>query len=145
MSAIGSGVTLICGNQLDGEAPLGGAAGAQRPAMTPLIMAPGDVATLSHFVGRKAWQIIVTDDNGNVQSSADFPASQTLNARPSHDEITITNFTVDLKSVFIAIRWQENSVEAQLFPVGSLNDEGDRTATVGNATVVIANVERRTA
>jgi hypothetical protein len=138
MSAIGTGVTLICGNQLDGEAPIGGAAGAQRPAMTPIVMNGGDVASLSHFVGRKAWQIIVTDDNGNVQSSADFPAVQVLNARPLPDALSVTNSSGGPKSVFIAIRWQENSVEAQLFPVGDLNDEQrNRTATVGNATVSI--------
>lgn len=138
MSAIGTGVTLICGNQLDGEAPIGGAAGAQRPAMIPITMFVGDIVSLSHFVGRRAWQIIVTDSNGNVQSSSDFPAFQVLNARPLPDAISITNNSGAVKSVFISIRWQENSVEAQLFPVGDLNDEQrNRTATVGNATVSI--------
>ena len=101
MSAIGSGVTLIAGSQLDNLAPLS--------------VSSGDVVTFSHYVGKKAWQIVVTDDNGNIRS--DMPAIQTLNARPAADTIAITaGATAD---IFISIRWQENSVEASMIPVDS--------------------------
>jgi hypothetical protein len=101
MSAIGSGVTLIAGSQLDN--------------LTPISVASGDTITFSHFVGKKAWQIVVTDDNGNIRS--DMPATQTLNARPAADTIEIV--AGDTADIFISIRWQENSVEASMIPVGS--------------------------
>lgn len=135
MSAIGSGVALICGNQLDGIAPAGA-----RDAMIPVSVAQGDIISLEHFVGRKAWQIIVTDANGNVLPSADFPAVQTLGVRPAPDTVNITVVTDTVSEIIVAVRWQENSTEAQLFAIGSLNaDEGPRTATIGNATVTITN------
>jgi hypothetical protein len=133
MSAIGSGVALICGNQLDGIAPAG-----TRDAMIPVSVAVGDVITLSHFVGRKAWQILITDPNGNLLPSADFPAVQTLGVRPAPDTVAITVSSDLFSEVIIAVRWQENSTEAQLFSVGSVNaEEGPRTATIGNATLTI--------
>jgi hypothetical protein len=101
MSAIGSGVTLIAGSQLDN--------------LSPISVASGDTVTFSHFVGKKAWQIVVTDDNGNIRS--DMPATQTLNARPAADTIEIV--AGDAADIFISIRWQENSVEASMIPVDS--------------------------
>ena len=101
MSAIGSGVTLIAGSQLDN--------------LTPISVSGGDTVTFSHFVGKKAWQIIVTDDDGNIRS--DMPATQTLNARPAADTIAIAVGAT--ASIFISIRWQENSVEASMIPVDS--------------------------
>lgn len=136
MSAIGSGVTLICGNQLDGFAGSPTPAGIA-PSMFPVTLAQSDVLTLSHFVGRKAWQVIITDDNGNVIPAANIAVAQTLQARPLPDLLTVTKSSVGAQNVFVAIRWQENSVEAQLFPVGQLGSEGTRTATSGNATVTI--------
>lgn len=136
MSAIGQGVTIICGNQLDGVAPP-----TDRDAMVPVNLGPFDQVTLSHYVGRKAWQIVISDENGNVMSSGDFPAFQLLNARPAPDIVTVSNQTGEPATVFISIRWQENSVEASLFPVGSLNEQQrDRTSTVGNAFVSISNM-----
>lgn len=126
MSAIGSGVALICGSQLD--------------AMQPVSVAVGDVITLSHFVGRKAWQIIVTDPNGNVLPSSDFPASQVLGVRPAPDTVSINVSSDSFSEIIVSMRWQENSAEAQLFAIGSLNAEsGPRSATIGNATVTITN------
>ena len=140
MSAIGQGVTLICGNQLDGYAGTPAPAGV-RDAMVPVTLAFGDQVTLSHFVGRKAWQIIVTDDDGNVQPASAFPAQQVLQARPAPDLVQVWNLSGINKNVFIAIRWQENSTEAALFPIGSMNDEQrDRTSTVGNATATVTYV-----
>jgi len=138
MSSIGSGVTLICGNQLDGFAGSPTPSGVA-PSMFPVTLAQFDVLTLSHFVGRKAWQVIITDDNGNVVPATAISVTQTLQARPLPDLVAISKSSSGSQDVFIAIRWQENSVEAQLFPVGELNSEGTRTSTSGNATVTIVN------
>jgi hypothetical protein len=102
MSAIGQGVTIIAGSQLDG--------------MSPIALATGDVITFSHYVGKKAWQIVVTDAEGNILT--DMPAVQTLNARPAADTIAFAG-APDARSVFLSIRWQENSVEASMIPVDS--------------------------
>jgi hypothetical protein len=140
MSAIGSGVTIICGNQLDGFAGSPPPAGV-REAMVPITLNAGDQITVSHFVGRKAWQVLITDADGNIQTTSDFTVSQTLLARPLPDTIQIDNVFGGTKTVFIAIRWQENSVEASLIPVNSLDDEeGSRSSTVGNVTVTIENI-----
>lgn len=138
MSAIGSGITIICGNQLDGFAGSPSPAGV-REAMVPVYLGSDDQMTISHFVGRKAWQIIITDDSGNMQSAADFPAVQVLGSRPAPDTIQITN-TSSAKRVFVSIRWQEASAEAQLIAVGGLNDEGQRSASSGLVSVSIVNV-----
>jgi len=102
MSAIGQGVTIIAGSQLDG--------------MTPIALSGGDVVTFSHYVGKKAWQIVVTDEEGNILT--DMPAVQTLGTRPAADTIVFAA-APDTRSVFFSIRWQENSVEASMIPVGS--------------------------
>lgn len=102
MSAIGSGVTIIAGSQLDG--------------MSPIALVAGDIVTFSHYVGKKAWQIVVTDAEGNIKT--DMPATQTLNARPAADTIAFAA-SPGTRSVFFSIRWQENSVEASMIPVGS--------------------------
>ena len=141
MSAIGSGVTIICGNQLSGYADAHPPAGV-REAMVPLRFDAGDQLTVLHYVGRKAWQVLITDANGNVQTTADFDVSQSLEARPDPDSIQITNVFGGTKTVFISLRWQENSVEASLIPVNALNSEsGPRVSTVGNVTVTIENIE----
>ena len=69
--------------------------------------------------------------------SADYLATQTLNARPAADTISIACAAANL--IFINIRWEENSTEAALFPVGQLNSEGTRTSSIGSATVTIIN------
>jgi hypothetical protein len=102
MSAIGSGVTIIAGSQLDG--------------MTPIALVAGDVITFSHYVGKKAWQIVVTDAEGNILT--DMAATQTLGTRPAPDTIAFAA-SPGTRSVFLSIRWQENSVEASMIPVGS--------------------------
>jgi hypothetical protein len=135
MSAIGQGVTLICGNQLDGYAGSPPASGV-REAMVPVTFNPFDEMTLSHYVGRKAWQILISDDNGAIQTG--FIINQTLGARPAPDTVFIKNQSVAVKNVFISIRWQENSTEAALFSVGGLNDEQQtRTSTVGNVSITL--------
>lgn len=147
MSAIGSGVLLLCGNQLDGfvgtvppASPPSGVAN----AMTPLAVAFGGTVTVSHYVRRKAWQVLVSDDNGNVLPMSQAPApgsfsvSQTLSGSSAPDTIVIS--CGQTANVFIAVRWQENSVEAQLFPISVLNDGQDtpRTNTTSQGTVTVA-------
>lgn len=148
MSAIGQGVSLICGNQLDGFAGSPTPAGLA-PAMFPLNVANNDVITVSHYVRRKAWQVIITDADGNVQPSDGFGVAganyftitQTLSGSAAPDTISIACFlpTALTKSIFVAIRWQENSTEASLIPVGSLNSQGTRSVTVGTTTVTVIN------
>lgn len=143
MSAIGSGVMLICGNQLDGFAGLPPASGVA-PAMVPLFVGFGGTVTVSHYVRRKAWQVLISDENGNILPMAPggpplggFSVSQALSGSSAPDTITINSSFFG--NVFIAIRWQENSVEAQLFPVGGLADEQQtRTSTQGNVSVTIS-------
>lgn len=102
MSAIGSGVTIIAGSQLDG--------------MTPLSLNAGDEVIFSHFVGKKAWQILVSDDTGAIRT--DMSIFQQLNARPLPDTIRIGPAPTQ-RQIFIAIRWQENSVEASMIAADS--------------------------
>ena len=147
MSAIGSGVMLICGSQLDGYAGSPPATGVA-PAMVPLFVGFGGSIIISHYVRRKAWQVLISDENGNIMPMAPsspppngFSVSQALSGSSAPDTITIAVDPDYSGSVFIAIRWQENSVEAQLFPVGSMNasQSSPRTAssTQGNVTVAL--------
>jgi hypothetical protein len=101
MSAIGSGITIISGSKLD--------------ASIPTVLAAGEVLTFSHFVGKKAWQIICSDAQGNIVT--DLTATQTLNAPGIADTIALTAGTSG--SYFISIRWQENSAETSMIPVDS--------------------------
>lgn len=121
MSATGKGTTLIYSDQLDGTAPLGGSAGATRPAMTPVFLNAGDTLTFSHFVGRKAWQVLITsgDDDffGSLLWSASHVVTQTLGVRPLPDTVSI--YTTKTGSVYVSIRWEENSTEVDAIPVGS--------------------------
>lgn len=120
MSAIGSGVTLLFSDgQLDGEAPLNGSAGATRPAMEPVVLNVGQQLVLSHYVGRRAWQIIFTSTSGNILTTSAVSAQQTLGVRPAPDTITITNNAPDKIMFFASIRWQEPSAEANTISTSS--------------------------
>lgn len=101
MSAIGSGITIISGSQLD--------------ASIPVALAVGETLTFSHFVGKKAWQIICSDAEGNIIPN--WRIVQTLNAPGIAD--TIAMIAPGSGSYFISIRWQENSAETSMIPVDS--------------------------
>ena len=102
MSAIGSGITVISGSKLD--------------ASIPVALAIGEVLTFSHYVGKKAWQIICSDAEGNIVT--DLTATQALSVTPGlPDTIALTAGTSG--SYFISIRWQENSAETSMIPVDS--------------------------
>lgn len=96
MSAIGKGVTLIAGSQLDNLSPI------TIPAFNKLVF--------SHYVGRKAWEIILTDPEGAVEGGIDVV--QTLGVRPAPDTVEIFNNAGAPRPLFISIRWEENSIEA---------------------------------
>lgn len=143
MSAIGSGVMLICGNQLDGYAGSPPATGVA-PAMVPLFVGFGGSIIISHYVRRKAWQVLISDEDGNIAPYGRFAVTQALSGSASPDTITIEVEPEYSGYVFIAIRWQENSVEAQLFPVGSMNASQSSprsvSSTQGNVTVALTAV-----
>ena len=134
---------LICGSQLDGYAGSPPATGVA-PAMVPLFVGFGGSIIISHYVRRKAWQVIISDEDGNIAPSGRFVVTQALSGSASPDTITIAVDPDYSGSVFIAIRWQENSVEAQLFPVGSMNASQSSprsvSSTQGNVTVALTAV-----
>lgn len=122
MSATGKGVSLIFSNQLDGPAPLGGSAGATRSAMSPVFVGAGSTVTFSHYVGRKAWQVLLSSgsDGSSFGLVSDLATvTQTLGVRPAPDTITVTA-SVD---VFVSPRWEENSKEVNAIPAGSASVE----------------------
>lgn len=102
MSAIGKGVTLIAGSQLDNLSPI------TIPAFNKLVF--------SHYVGRKAWEVIVTDQNGGFVITK---VTQTLGVRPAPDTVEIFNEEAVERQRFISIRWEENSVETDAVATGS--------------------------
>lgn len=102
MSAIGSGITVISGSQLD--------------ASIPIVLASGDTLTFSHFVGKKAWQIICSDAEGNIITG--WAIVQILSGVFGIAD-TIALIAPSSGSYFISLRWQENSAETSLIPVGS--------------------------
>ena len=102
MSAIGSGITIISGSKLD--------------ASVPVAMTSGQTLTFSHYVGKKAWQIICSDAEGNIVT--DMPATQSLSVTPGLPD-TIALIPATSGSYFISIRWQENSAETSMIPVDS--------------------------
>jgi len=102
MSAIGSGITVISGSQLD--------------ASIPVALTSGQQLTFSHYVGKKAWQIICSDAQGNIVTG--WAILQTLSVTPGvADTIRLT--APSTGSFFISIRWQENSAETSMIPVDS--------------------------
>ena len=103
MSAIGSGITVISGSQLD--------------ASIPVVLTTGQVLTFSHFVGKKAWQIICSDAQGNIITG--WGIVQVLSGVfGTADTIALTT-PAPGGSYFISIRWQENSTETSMIPVDS--------------------------
>ena len=102
MSAIGSGITVISGSKL--------------AASIPVALAINETLTFSHFVGKKAWQIICSDAEGNIITG--WRIVQALSATPGIAD-TIAMIAPVSGSFFISIRWQENSAETSMIPVDS--------------------------
>lgn len=97
MSATGqNGLSIIVGTTHDDMSPV-------------LIPDNGGFLLFTHNVGRVAYQVIITDDQGNVVNNAVpnfWSVSQTVNA------IRVQNNSVAGSTpVYIAPRWEENTVE----------------------------------
>lgn len=124
MSATGSGITLIYSDQLDGYVPPGSppSAGATRPAMAPVPLPPGTAGVrFYHYVGKKAFQVIVTDADGNLRpKGSSIVITQTLGVRPAPDVVYVQKTDAENDEAwFVSIRWQENSTEASLVTADS--------------------------
>lgn len=124
MSATGSGVTLIYSNQLDGYIPPGSppSAGSTHAAMAPVLLPPGTAGVrFYHYVGKKAFQVLVSDANGNLRPQGDsILVSQTLGVRPAPDVVYVQKTDAENdEQWFVSIRWQENSTEASLVTADS--------------------------
>lgn len=100
MSAAGQGgISIITGSSHAELAPV------TIPAFGNLVW--------THNVGRIAFQVLVTDSNGNVLSPQQgIVVTQTTSA------LTVSNGNESDVVVYIAPRWEENTVELNLIPPG---------------------------
>lgn len=101
MSATGqNGVTLIAG-QNHGE-------------LSPVTIPVGNILAFTHNVGRRAYQVIVTSGDPLNAGAVLTPAAGAIVSQPNANTILVSNGSVNPLSVFIACRWEENTVELDL-------------------------------
>lgn len=102
MSATGQGgVTLIAGRN-HGE-------------LTPVLIAgAGGTLTFNHNVGRRAYQVIVSSGDPAEYGTVFGPGDGIDVAQPTVNQIVVTNTSRIASLLFIACRWEENTVELDL-------------------------------
>ena len=74
----------------------------------------GQSLKYTHNVGKKAYQVLVTDPNGNILNVAGG-----ITVTQSTGVITVANSSGGALTVFIEARWEENSAEVTLVPSNS--------------------------
>lgn len=107
MSALGKGIAVIVATTHSDMSPI------TIPALTTLIF--------THNLNKIAFEVIITDSAGNMVNAADdIVVTQPLSGVPAvFRTVNVTNVGArDDVTVYISIRWEENTTELDLIPQG---------------------------
>jgi len=85
-------------------------AGANHGSLVPVSLASGATLTFTHGLGRRAYQVLVTDGvNGRLMTNAEMTVTQaTVNA------VSVQNATGGVLTIYVAIRWENLTAELDL-------------------------------
>lgn len=93
-------------------------AGANHGQLSPITLTAGQTLVFDHGLNRRAFQVIVSSGaDANFGQLLQLPVAQPL-AGGRYDTIAIENDTLATVQVFVACRWEENSVEASYIASG---------------------------
>lgn len=101
MSAIGQGGVSIISGTTHSE-------------LSTITIPNGSSCIFTHNVGRTAFQVLVTDQHGNILD----PWASGLFINQTPDVLTVANASDLIYQVYISPRWEENTVELSLIPPG---------------------------